>query len=201
MFQRRWLAKASVAAGFIPLLGLRPAFAVPKKLVRTPRDAEGPFYPVETRDNDTPDLLQDMTTPRGKILHFKGHVLDTAGNPQSSLVVDIWHTDSLGRYKHPSDPSRGERFDDFAYFGKASTDADGAFAFRTYIPGAYSARPAHIHYIIWDGSKRRLTSQVYFKGLDKGSGAIIASERHDLREAKLMSRGDGEYETDFRVVI
>lgn len=201
MFRRRWLVKASAAAGFIPLLGLRPAFAVPDKLVRTPRDAEGPFYPVENRDADTPDLLRNMSTPRGKVLHFKGRVVDIETKPQSGLTVDIWHTDPLGQYKHPSDRSTGKRFDDFAYFGKAETDADGAFTFRTYIPGAYGGRPAHIHYIIWDGNERRLTSQIYFKGLDKGTGAVIASDRHDLREATLTLASNGDYETDFRVVI
>lgn len=177
------------------------ALGAPTKLPKTPRDAEGPFYPRANRDNDTPDLLRDMTTPRGKILHFAGHVMDTDGVPKSGRIVDMWHTDPQGRYLHPYDSTPGERFDDFAYFGKAETDAKGAFKFRTYIPGGYGGRPAHIHYIIWNGEKRELTSQIYFRGLAEGTGAIIKSTRHDLRKTDLTERSDGSFDIDFRVVI
>jgi len=88
-----------------------------------------------------------------------------------------------------------------AYWGKAVTDANGQFSFRTYVPGTYGGRPSHIHYIVWRGDKRLLTSQVYFKGFDAGSGAALPSARHDLREARLIRANATDFATDFRVVV
>ncbi len=170
-------------------------------LTKTPRDAEGPFYPMGDRSNDSDDLLRHMTTQRGETLKFNGRIVDTQNQPLAGLVVDIWHTDPGGGYKHPYDGTPGERFDDFAYWGKAITNADGQFSFRTYVPGTYGGRPSHIHYIVWEGDTRRLTSQVYFKGFDKAGGAIIASEHHDLRETRLYRANATDFATDFRVVV
>jgi len=188
-----------------PLALKSAALAAPQKadlpLTPTPPDAEGPFYPRGDRSKDSEDLLRDMISQRGETLRFGGSVVNTQGQAQSGLIVDIWHTDPEGRYNHPYDGSAGERFDDFAYWGKATTNANGQFTFRTYVPGAYGGRPAHIHYIIWNGETRLLTSQIYFKGFDAGTGAVIKSTRHDLRQAKLIRANATDFATDFRVVI
>jgi len=170
-------------------------------LTPTPPDAEGPFYPRGDRSDDSEDLLRDMDVPRGETLRFAGRVVNTQGQPRSGLGVDIWQADIEGRYKHPLDGKAGERYADFAYWGQGLTNAQGQFSFRTYIPGAYSGRPAHIHYIIWEEDKRLLTSQVYFKGFETGTGAIIPSARHDLREARLVRANTTDFATDFRVVV
>ena len=203
---RRYFLKAS---GFA--LG---ALAAPKvsladeslPLTKTPPDAEGPFYPVGDRSHDSENLLRNLATPHGETLRFAGRVVDVQGQPQEGLIIDIWHTDPDGRYKHPHDRPSGDRssdrrFDDFAYWGKATTDADGAFSFRTYVPGTYGGRPSHIHYIVWKGGKRLLTSQVYFRGFEERSGAVIESARHDLRKTKLFLANATDFATDFRVVV
>ena len=170
-------------------------------LAKTPRDAEGPFYPTGDRSNDTADLLRNMKTPRGETLQLTGRVLDVQGRVLPGLTIDMWQADTQGRYDHPSDRRGSEPFADFAYWGKAVTDEAGGFAFRTYVPGEYGGRPSHIHYIIWEGDKKRLTSQIYFKGFDPRGGAIIANARHDLREARLTKGETTDVKTDFRVVI
>jgi len=170
-------------------------------LTKTPADAEGPFYPVEDRSKDSDNLLLDLTKPHGETLRFGGRVVDRQAKPQSGLIIDIWHTDPEGRYKHPYDGSPGKRHDDFAYWGKATTNADGQFSFHTYVPGTYGGRPSHIHYIVWKGKTRLLTSQVYFKGFDERSGAAIQNARHDLRQARLMRANATDFATDFRVGV
>ena len=199
MKRRKFLGLTGLALGPLALGASASAETLP--LPKTPRDAEGPFYPKGDRSNDGENLLRDMTTQKGETLRFAGRVVDTQAKPQSGLVIDIWHTDPNGAYKHPYDGSPGERLDDFAYWGKAITDANGQFSFRTYVPGVYTGRPSHIHYIVWKEGKRLLTSQVYFKGFDEGTGAIIQSARHDLRQARLMRADATDFATDFRVVI
>ena len=175
-------------------------------LTKTPPDAEGPFYPVGDRSQDNEDLLRNMSTTHGETLRFAGRVVDVQGQPQAGLIIDMWHTDPEGRYKHPYDRPSGDsssdaRFDDFAYWGKATTNADGQFSFRTYVPGTYGGRPSHIHYIVWKDDKRLLTSQVYFMGFEERSGAVIESARHDLRKTKLLRANATDFATDFRVVV
>jgi len=199
MKRRKFLGLTGLALGPFALGATAKDEILP--LTKTPRDAEGPFYPKGDRSKDSDNLLLDESKARGETLRFGGRVVDVQGQPQAGLIIDIWHTDPEGRYKHPYDRSPGERFDDFAYWGKATTNAEGQFSFRTYLPGTYGGRPSHIHYIVWKAGKRLLTSQVYFKGFDARSGAAIQSARHDLRKTKLLRANATDFATEFRVVI
>jgi protocatechuate 3,4-dioxygenase beta subunit len=58
---------------------------------------------------------------------------------------------------------------DFRYWGETFTDADGAYWFKTIIPGAYPAgegwtRPPHIHFRVARLGFAELITQMYFKG-------------------------------------
>ena len=202
--RRNFLKGSGVALGAMAAGPVWAEESMP--LTKTPPDAEGPFYPVGDRSRDNEDLLRNMTTPRGETLRFAGRVVDVQAQPQAGLIIDIWHADPDGRYKHPYDRPSGDRssdegFDGFAYWGKALTNADGQFSFRTYVPGTYGGRPSHIHYIVWKEDKRLLTSQVYFRGFEERSGAVIESARHDLRKTKLVRANATDFATDFRVVV
>ena len=198
--KRRFLKGSGVMLGAI-VTGLPSWAEETLPLTKTPPDAEGPFYPKGERSQDTANLLRHMTEVHGETLQFTGAIVDVQGQPLSGLTVDMWQADPMGRYDHPFDRKEGERYAGFAYWGKAVSDAAGRFEFNTYVPGDYGFRPAHIHYIIWEGDKKRLTSQIYFKGFDTRGGAIIANPRHDLREARLRRGDTTDFKTDFRVVI
>ena len=184
--KRRQFIRSAMIAG-IASSSVGRALASGSPLPRTPRDFEGPYYPVGDR-NRTNDLVTGA--PRDKVLHFRGRVVDVNGNPISRGLVDIWQADTLGRYQHPSDPSTGERWDEFLYWGETPTTADGHFEFRTYMPGAYARRPAHIHYKIWHQRQHRLTSQVYFKQTGGARGASRNAAKADLQTVTLQPEGD-----------
>lgn len=158
------------------------------ELPRTPRDYEGPYYPVGPR-NHVNDLIRGE--PRETTLNFNGEVLAPDGSPLRALRVEIWQTDPLGRYKHPRDPNDGERWADFLYWGETATDDGGRFGFRTYVPGAYGRRPAHIHYKVWQGDRHLLTSQAYFRETGGARGASRDPSRADLQTVALEPGGDG----------
>lgn len=172
-----------------------------KILRRTPTDFEGPFYPRKTYGPGTANLLRDMNEPRGDILTFSGQVKNEFGDVMTGVIVDIWHTDPVGRYDHPSDNRPGERFKDFAYFGKTITDSEGKYEFRTYIPGDYGFRPEHIHFKVWQDETAVLTSQVYFR---QRGGAQGASKYRGLEERQLVNlepQDDGTFLSTFDIVI
>jgi len=162
MLRRRVLA-GSAAALALSLLPRLPAFAA---LMPTPRQTEGPFYPVELPPEVDNDLVRIGAgeLAQGTITHVTGRVLDTSGRPIAGTTIEIWQCDSNGRYHHPGD-RRGPPPDDaFQGFGRALADSDGAYAFRTIRPVAYPGRTPHIHFAVMAPGRRRFITQMYVAG-------------------------------------
>ena len=153
----------SVAAGSAGLMLQRRA-ALAAAL--TPRQTEGPFYPPELPtdiDNDLVRVTGADTEAIGKVAHVMGRVLGSSGRPIPGALVEIWQCDANGRYLHPADRG-GQRDPAFQGFGRARTDASGAYRFRTIRPVAYSGRTPHIHFKIFHDGGELLTTQMYVAG-------------------------------------
>lgn len=132
----------------------------------TPQQIEGPFYPEQDQlDKDT-DLTQGESAA-GEIIMIDGIVMDEACNPIKGALVEIWQACHTGRYNHAADPNTAALDPNFQYWGQAITDENGAYRFKTVIPGAYPAgpgwvRPPHIHYKVARLGYHELTTQLYF---------------------------------------
>ena len=196
IMKRRDFVNSAIVTG-LASTPLGNAIASQGTLPRTPGDYEGPYYPVGERHRTT-DLL--VGEPRETVLHFRGEVVDVHGDPHAGVLVDIWHADPLGRYDHPRDRSPGERWEEFLYWGEAATDNDGKFEFRTYVPGEYGRRPAHIHYKVWRDRTHLLTSQVYFSQLGGARDAARSKSNSDLQTVDLEPSGNA-VSCHLRVVI
>ncbi|MCC2678083.1 MAG: hypothetical protein K0R29_659 [Pseudobdellovibrio sp.] len=140
----------------------------------TPRQPEGPFYPIVDQVDTDADLIQlsgASQIAEGQIIVIEGQVKDQRCNPVQGALVEIWQACHSGRYNHPSDPNTAELDPNFQYWGKAVTDKNGNYRFRTILPGAYPAddtwvRPPHIHYKISKKGYLELITQMYFTGND-----------------------------------
>ncbi|MGY2904119.1 protocatechuate 3,4-dioxygenase subunit beta [Bradyrhizobium sp. URHC0002] len=165
-----------------------PAFTPQYKtsVLRTPRiplwslqtslsEVTGPlFRPEELGALDNDLLLNYARTgePVGERTIVHGHVRDEAGRPVSDTLIEIWQANAGGRYRHKNDTYLAPVDPNFGGCGRALTDAEGYYAFRTAKPGAYpfrnqvnSWRPAHIHFSIFgSGFAQRLITQMYFEG-------------------------------------
>jgi protocatechuate 3,4-dioxygenase beta subunit len=175
-----------------------------EEFVKTPADYEGPFYPVtkqEDIDNDLVLVKGRSEIARGEILHLSGVVMNTRGEAQKNLTIEIWQTDPQGRYKHPGDSSPGERDPNFQYWGATTSDAEGRFFFRTIVPGAYHPRPAHIHYKVLQEGKVVLTSQIYFREQNMRARLPSMTSQIELQTVDLKPVNDGEFEAFFRIVL
>jgi len=159
--RRRFLA--GIAAG-VAAFNARPGFAA--SLLVTPRQNEGPFYPVTLpldRDNDLVSVAGRSGAAKGDIVHLFGRVLDESGRPVSGARVEIWQCDVYGHYHHVGQVD--ERDDpDFQGYGATAVGADGAYRFRTIKPVPYTGRTPHIHFAITGRGIERLTTQLYLKG-------------------------------------
>jgi protocatechuate 3,4-dioxygenase beta subunit len=175
-----------------------------EQLTRTPADYEGPFYPVTRQqdvDNDLVHVKGRTGVAKGEILNLSGVVVNTKGEAQENLIIEIWQTDPQGRYKHPGDSSPGERDPDFQYWGATITGPDGTFLFKTVVPGAYQPRPAHIHYKVLKDGKVLLTSQIYFMEPSDRTKLPSMNSRIELQTADLNPTAKGEFEAFFRIVL
>ncbi len=160
-YQRRMVAAALIAA---PALWLGVRAQAPQARRLTPRQTEGPFYPVELPKDSDFDLLRNgaLTYGRGEPSWIEGAVTDQVGKPVRGAQVEIWQCDQAGHYHHPGDGNRADAA--FQGFGKVNVDTDGQYRFRTIRPVAYSGRAPHIHVKVKLGTRQLLTTQLYILG-------------------------------------
>lgn len=138
----------------------------------TPRQTEGPFYPVQQQDDKDVDLTMiegHSERAKGQVIRVQGRVLDTNGAILKDAFVEIWQANSNGRYRHPRDPNSAPIDPDFQGWGQTYTNTEGRYGFKTIKPGAYPAgpdwtRPPHIHFKAAKDGFAPLTTQMYFPG-------------------------------------
>ncbi|MGR9439694.1 protocatechuate 3,4-dioxygenase subunit beta (plasmid) [Rhizobium leguminosarum] len=122
------------------------------------------------------DLILNYAQPGesaiGERIIVHGRVLDERARPVAGALVEFWQANAGGRYRHKKETYLAAIDPNFGGCGRAITDEDGYYHFRTVRPGAYpwpnginDWRPAHIHFSIFGhGFAQRLITQMYFEG-------------------------------------
>ena len=149
----------------------------------SPEQVMGPFYPIhEQEDKDVnltrikginptqtfdPEAIAD-----GEIIYVKGQVLNQRCEPIFGATVEIWQTNSKGKYMHERDFNPAPLDPNFQGWGKAITDKEGSYAFRTIKPAPYpldaldpelnEKRTPHIHFKVTRQGFHELITQMYF---------------------------------------
>jgi protocatechuate 3,4-dioxygenase alpha subunit len=129
----------------------------------------GPFFP-----GDFVAGCEDLTSfqgkqARGQQIVLTGRVMEEGHRPILNAIVEIWQPDANGVFRHPLDPRVHQADPGFFGWGRARTDRDGRYAFRTVMPGAsqgyagHGARWPHLNLMILAiGLTRRLVTTVFF---------------------------------------
>jgi catechol 1,2-dioxygenase len=133
----------------------------------------GPFWRAGSPRVENGGSLLRSPTP-GEALFFKGWVRDADGRPVAGAEVEVWHSSPVGLYEN-QDATQAE----MNLRGMFTTEADGAFAFRSVKPAGYpvptdgptgvllraqrrhNMRPAHLHFLIHKPGFKTIASQVY----------------------------------------
>ncbi|MFI5011162.1 MAG: protocatechuate 3,4-dioxygenase subunit beta [Hyphomicrobiales bacterium] len=123
-------------------------------------------------DNDLILNYAKTGEPIGERIIVHGRVLDENRRPVPRTLVEFWQANAGGRYRHKKDTYLAPIDPNFGGCGRALTDDEGYYYFRTVKPGPYpwrnyvnSWRPAHIHFSIFgSGFAQRLITQMYFEG-------------------------------------
>jgi protocatechuate 3,4-dioxygenase alpha subunit len=167
----------------------------------------GPFFPPRYVDAGANDLtICEGRKAQGEAIEIHGRVLQEDGTPLENLVVEIWQADAAGIFRHPADPRHAQADPGFLGWGRAATDANGEYRFRTILPGAPEGRAPHINFMLmYSGLMRILKTTVFFENISDPVLAAVPTERKELLIAKKQSQNSyrfdirlrGENETPF----
>jgi protocatechuate 3,4-dioxygenase beta subunit len=162
---RRVFIKRSLFASTLSLLSYSANSSSP-----TPKEIEGPFYPLlaqKDKDFDLTKVKDQMGIAKGQAVFIEGRVLDTNDNPIENATVDLWQANAAGKYRHPHDSNNAPLDPNFQGWAIIKSGKDGSFRFKTIIPGAYPVsetwkRPPHIHFKVTKNGYLEIITQMYF---------------------------------------
>ena len=166
-------------------------------LPTSPYGTIGPFFPGEFADG-----CGDLTNVAGKQArgqHFllTGTVVEEGNRPIRNAIVEIWQPDAAGIFHHPLDPRAKDADPGFFGWGRARTDAEGRYLFRTVLPGAYAteagaARCPHLNLMLLAiGLTRRLVTTVFFTdGSEPVSDPVLDCVPDPARRTRLFAIRD-----------
>lgn len=202
--------RALVNSLLIGALACSTQGALAQRVMATPAQTEGPFYPDRLpldQDNDLTRVGGHTASAAGEITDLTGRILDQNGRPLRGVVIEIWQVDHNGHYIHTRDASAGNDAN-FQGFGRFETGEDGAYRFRTIKPVPYPGRTPHIHVKVRKGERELLTTQLYVQGhpLNDGDG-VLRNMRDPQQRASLMvpflasKEHQGELTARFDIVL
>src|SRR5262249_5454246 len=156
----------------------------------------GPFFPSSFSDGTSDLTRANGSIARGQHITLTGRVLEEGGQPTVNSIVEIWQADASGIFAHPLDPRAAQADTGFLGWGRARTDREGRYEFRTVIPGSYqqkgAARSPHINVMILAiGLTRRLVTTVFFA--DASDPVLDSVDNKDARRRLLAVRESGEH--------
>ena len=156
----------------------------------------GPFFPPRYVDAGANDLTTfDGRKAKGETIEIHGRVLQEDGTALENLIVEIWQPDAGGIFRHPADPRHAQADPNFLGWGRAATDAQGNYRFKTIRPGAPTGRAPHINFMVmFSGLMRILKTTMFFEdGRDPVLMAVPAARR-----SLLIAKGNYEFNIRLR---
>jgi protocatechuate 3,4-dioxygenase beta subunit len=136
----------------------------PKKI--TPTRLFSAELSMPEKFNTTNNLIQktgSFYAAFGEVLFVQGTIVDSFDLPISGAIVEIWQTNSAGKYQTLLD-SKSDLVDkNFNMSGRATTDNLGNYFFITIVPGFYLNRSPHINFNIYHEKFGKLGTEMYFE--------------------------------------
>ena len=165
----------------------------------------GPFFPPRYVDAGANDLTQYAgRKANGEAIGIAGVVRQEDGAPLDNLVLEIWQADANGIYRHPADSRHREADPGFFGWGRAATDQQGNYAFRSVRPGAPAGRAPHVNFMLmFSGLMRILKTTMFFPGEQANGKDPVYLAVPEARRALLVAReeapGSGRYRFDLKL--
>ncbi len=163
---------------------------------QTASQTVGPFFSIGMTYGNLNNLINDDVV--GERIYLRGRVFDGNGVGVNDAVVEIWQADADGVYGQSSDDGG------FFGFGRAATDDDGRYVFKTIKPGAVDDMAPHLNVrIFMRGLLLHVVTRVYFSDVDNSADFTLATVPADRKHTLIAQRDDGEgtpiYRLDFNM--
>ena len=163
-----------------------------KRLVPTGEMTLGPFFPREFAQGANDLTSVEGKKAEGEVIEITGRVVQADGTALDNVVLEIWQADAHGRFDNP----------DFFGWGRAATNHEGIYLFKTIRPGACFGRAPHVNFLVlYSGLMRALHTVMFFSDAkDPVLDAVPASRKQKLIAEKsgntyrfdIRMRGEGE---------
>jgi protocatechuate 3,4-dioxygenase, beta subunit len=127
----------------------------------------------------------------GQIVYLHGTVRDESCMPLANAVIEIWQTDTSGKYTRAADAQLTSMDAVFAGSGRAITDNLGRYEFYTLFPGPYSNRAPHVHIRITHPDHPTLTTEMFFDGDRRNDEDFTLKKMAPELKARLMAETGG----------
>jgi protocatechuate 3,4-dioxygenase alpha subunit len=166
----------------------------------------GPFFP-----GDFVTGCEDLTSfqgkqARGQHILLTGRVVEEGSRPILNAIVEIWQPDANGVFRHPLDPRVQDADPGFFGWGRARTDVEGRYSFRTVLPGGTSVkgpgngygdaqlRCPHLNLMILAiGLTRRLVTTVFFgEAFDTVRDPVLDCVADPAARARMFARREND---------
>jgi len=162
--------------------------------LRTGSQTVGPFFhDCLLRADAVRNVLVGAATA-GDRIRIEGRVFDGDGVGVPDAVLEIWQANHYGRYNHPADMCDLPLDPAFTGFGRAGTDAAGAFWFETIKPGRVPfdrerLQAPHICVAVFArGLLNHLATRLYFADEPANSDDPLLSSIPAERRATLLAQ-------------
>jgi protocatechuate 3,4-dioxygenase, alpha subunit len=130
----------------------------------------------------------------GEVIKIAGQVFDGDGKPMPDALIEIWQANAAGRYCSAADARAELALDpNFIGFGRAATDPEGWYRFRTIRPGCVpgpgnSLQAPHIAISLFArGLLKRLVTRLYFAGAPENNADPILALVPTARRRTLLA--------------
>lgn len=140
---------------------------------------------------------------KGKRVAIRGRLIDGGGAGVRDGVIEVWQANAAGQYAHPDDPQAKRPERGFRGFGRALTDAKGAFAFSTVKPGRVPGPQGRLQAphlamtVFMRGLLKHLSTRMYFPDEPANAEdpilALVPATRRATLVAKRRARGALEW--------
>lgn len=145
------------------------------------------------------NLSSPSGTPAGEVITIVGRVTDGDGAPVPDAMIELWQANAAGRYRSTDDARDAVAMDPhFVGFGRAASDDDGVYRFRTIRPGRVpgpgdTLQAPHLALSVFGrGLLKRLATRLYFADGEGNADDPVLNAVPASRRATLVAQRDGE---------
>jgi protocatechuate 3,4-dioxygenase alpha subunit len=159
-----------------------------KKLIPTGEMTLGPFFPREFAQGANDLTAVEGKKAKGEVIEITGCVTQLDGKALDNVVLEIWQADTDGRYDSP----------EFFGWGRAATNAEGIYLFKTVMPKGPQGRAAHINFLLlYSGLMRALHTVMFFEESD--DAVLLSVEKKSRNRLVAKKIGPHAYRFDIRL--